>query len=198
MKVALLDFGIGNLHSLAKALSSSGHDVRIETSVRDVLAADAVVLPGVGNFGAAASRMGSDVDALRVALERGKPCLGICLGMQLLCERSEEASGRGIGVFRGEVKRLDSHRVPHMGWNSVDAGSDPLFRGVNPLVAYYANSYVCEPADPLGVIAWTEYGGVRFPAAMRRGKTWGVQFHPEKSGAPGLQLIRNFLDQVAA
>jgi glutamine amidotransferase len=198
MRVALLDYGIGNMHSLAKALEKTGNRVRIETTVRDALTADALVLPGVGNFGAAVGRLDVDLESLRDALEQGLPCLGVCLGMQLLFERSEEASGKGIGLFPGEVHRLKADRVPHMGWNSVTESDDPLFRNTQPLVAYYANSYVCAPADAQRVIAWTDYGGVRFPAAIRKGQTWGVQFHPEKSGAPGLQLIRNFLAGIAA
>jgi glutamine amidotransferase len=161
--------------------------------VSEALSADAIVLPGVGNFGAAAARLAPARDSLRAALEDGTPCLGICLGMQLLFDASEEAGGRGIGAIPGHVRRLLAARVPHMGWNGVEAAGDPLFEDTGDLVAYYANSFVCEPEDPDTVIAWTEYDGERWPAAVRRGRTLGVQFHPEKSGAPGLRLLRNFL-----
>jgi glutamine amidotransferase len=155
------------------------------------------VLPGVGNFGAAAQRIAPERVALHDALLDGMPCLGICLGMQLLFEASEEAEGAGIGIFAGAVTRLQTERVPHMGWNQVDPHDDAIFTGTAPLVAYFANSYVCAPTDPAATIAWTEYGDTRFPAAVRRGSTWGVQFHPEKSAAPGLRLLHNFLAAVA-
>jgi glutamine amidotransferase len=193
--IALCDYGAGNLHSLAKALEAAGARVRIEPDPLRVLDADALVLPGVGAFGAAARRLAPAAAEIRRALEDGFPCLGVCLGMQLLFEWSEEGDGRGLGVLPGHVRRLRAGRVPHMGWNGVRSARmpDPLLAGLGDLVAYYANSFVVEPADPGAVIAWTVYERHRFPAAVRRGRTWGVQFHPEKSGAPGLRLIRNFV-----
>jgi glutamine amidotransferase len=116
--------------------------------------------------------------------------------MQLLFERSEEGEGEGIGVIPGYVRRLRARVVPQMGWNDVCVSNDPLLEGTSPLVAYYANSYVCEPADRTTVIAWSEYAGDRFAAGVRAGSTWGVQFHPEKSSAAGRRVLRNFL-QVA-
>jgi glutamine amidotransferase len=198
MNVSILDYGIGNLHSLAKGLETGHLHVRIDTEVRDALTADAIVLPGVGNFGAAAKRIASRREALRDALADGKPCLGVCLGMQLLFEDSEEAEGMGIGALPGGVRRLRAARVPHMGWNEVEATNDTLFAGTAPLIAYYANSYICEPADPSTVIAQTELDGERWAAAVRKGRTLGVQFHPEKSGAPGLRLLQNFLREAGA
>jgi glutamine amidotransferase len=225
--VALFDYGAGNLHSLAKALEAAGARVRIEPDPLRVLDADALVLPGVGAFGAAAERLAPAAAEIRRALEDGFPCLGVCLGMQLLLEASDEGAGRGIGLLAGRVRRLRAQRVPHMGWNGVHPASarplgqgegaaapvppdpgggegddgarevDPLFSGLRDLVAYYANSFVVEPADPGAVIAWTVYEQDRFPAAVRRGRTWGVQFHPEKSGAPGLRLIRNFVTEAS-
>ena len=235
--IALFDYGAGNLHSLAKALEAAGARVRIEPDPLRVLAADALVLPGVGAFGAAAERLAPAAAEIRRALEDGFPCLGVCLGMQLLFEWSEEGDGRGLGILPGHVRRLRASRVPHMGWNAVHPASapppgggggaadalprhpgegegvageavgagesrgagmpDPLLAGLDDLVAYYANSFVAEPADPGAVIAWTVYEGHRFPAAVRRGRTWGVQFHPEKSGAPGLRLIRNFVAEAS-
>jgi len=194
VKIVVFDSRVGNLHSLAKALEAGGATVRIEPDPARLLDGDALVLPGVGSFGAAAARLAPAAADLRAALLDGFPALGICLGMQLLTEASDEGPGAGLGVVPGRVRRLRAPRVPHMGWNAVDAGADPLFDGTTPLVAYYANSYVVEPADPRSVIAWTEYEGERFPAAVRARNAWGVQFHPEKSGAPGLRLIRNFLE----
>ncbi len=197
MIVSIVDYGIGNLHSLAKALEAGGARVRVTVDVADAIAADAIVLPGVGNFGAAASRLADGRDALRAALDSGKPCLGICLGMQLLFDASEEGEGGGIGAIPGRVRRLVASRVPHMGWNEIEPTDDPLFTGTAPFFAYYANSYVCAPADAGTVVAWTEYEGERWAAAVRRGRTLGVQFHPEKSGTSGLRLLDNFLREAA-
>ncbi len=113
--------------------------------------------------------------------------------MQLFFESSEEAGGTGIGLIEGRVERLDAPVVPQMGWNDVETGDDPLFDEAGPLVAYYANSFVCRPTDPGSVIAWSEYEGERYAAAVRAGRSWGVQFHPEKSSALGLRIIENFL-----
>lgn len=197
MKVAIFDYGVGNLHSLKKALEAGGATVAVESDIGEALRGNALVLPGVGAFGAAAAIVSPMAPALRAALASGFPCLGICLGMQLLFDTSEEGFGMGLGALRGHVRRLTTRRVPHMGWNQVDAiQPDPLFSQLPRLSAYYANSFVAEPANPAEVIATTEYDGYRFAAAVRRDQTWGVQFHPEKSGEAGLQLIRNFLAQV--
>jgi imidazole glycerol-phosphate synthase subunit HisH len=197
MNIALIDYGTGNLHSLVKAMETYGARVHIQADFRAATAADAIVLPGVGAFGAAATQLAATADGLQQAIAAGTPCLGICLGMQLLFERSEEGLGAGLGVLGGEVCRLHGRRLPHMGWNDVDMVHDPLFDGLDVLQAYYANSFIVAPADESDVIAWTQYGQTRFPAAVRRDAVWGVQFHPEKSGAAGLRLIGNFLQQVA-
>jgi imidazole glycerol-phosphate synthase subunit HisH len=196
MNIALIDYGTGNLHSLAKALETGGAEVRIEPELERALDADGIVLPGVGAFGAAAAHLAAGAQGLRDALAAGMPCLGICLGMQVLFETSEEGAGTGLCVLTGRVRRLHARRLPHMGWNEVMMMDDPLFGGISRMDAYYANSYVAEPADGSDVIAWTQYGSERFPAAIRRDNIWGVQFHPEKSGATGLQLIHNFIRQV--
>jgi glutamine amidotransferase len=198
MKVAVLDYGVGNLHSLARALEAGGADVTLQPSVAAALQADAVVLPGVGAFAAAAERLAPDAAALRAALEAGFPCLGICLGMQLLFERSDEGAGAGIGLFPGRVRALDAPRVPHMGWNDVERvdDADPLLIELDEMTMYYANSFAADPRDASAVIGWTVYGAERFPAVVRRRRSWGVQFHPEKSGPGGLRIIRNFLEAV--
>ena len=196
MRVALFDYGAGNLHSLGKALEAEGVDLQVTTSWDAALAADALVLPGVGSFGAAVEALPPDRTPVREALAGGLPCLGICLGMQLLFQRSEEGAGEGIGLLAGEVRRLRAPRVPHMGWNAVEAARDPLFGDGPEMVAYFANSYVCHPDDPACAVAWTEYAGVRFVAAVRRGRTVGVQFHPEKSSHAGRRLIRSFLAEA--
>lgn len=197
MKVALFDYGAGNLHSLGKALEAGGGRVTVTRNWNEALALDALVLPGVGSFGAAVRSLAGEGPTIREALESGHPCLGICLGMQLFFERSEEGEGEGIGLVPGSVQRLRARTVPQMGWNDVDMGPDPLFRGVEGLVAYYANSYVCVPQEPSNVIAVSRYGEESFSAGVRMKNTWGVQFHPEKSSAPGLRIIRNFLQEIS-
>jgi glutamine amidotransferase len=197
MNIAVVDYGTGNLHSLVKALERSGAQVWVEADLNAALNASAIVLPGVGAFGSAAAQLAPGVPALHGAISEGKPCLGICLGMQLLFDMSEEGPGAGLSALNGSSRRLSGRRVPHMGWNDVEMMDDPLFAGMSQLVAYYANSYVVEPADESEVIAWSRYGNDRFPAAVRRDSVWGVQFHPEKSGAAGLQLLNNFVAQVS-
>lgn len=197
MNIALFDYGAGNLHSLGKALERAGARVRVTASIPEALRAEALVLPGVGSFGAAVRALAGEEERVRDALSAGLPCLGICLGMQLFFDASEEGEGRGIGILPGRVRRLTGRIVPQMGWNDVETlPGEPLFRGVEGLVAYYANSYVCEPEDPSSAIAWSDYDGDRYVAAVRRERTWGVQFHPEKSSAPGLRIIGNFVAEV--
>jgi glutamine amidotransferase len=198
MNIALIDYGTGNLHSLEKALEAGGARVVIEIDPAAAAHADAIVLPGVGAFGAAAAQLSGGAAALKDAIRGGKPCLGICLGMQLLFDASEEGPGAGLGALPGRVRRLGARRLPHMGWNDIDMMDDPLFTGIDSMLGYYANSYACVPDDESDVIAWTQYGTERFPAAVRRDNVWGVQFHPEKSGATGLRMLNNFLAQVSA
>jgi imidazole glycerol-phosphate synthase subunit HisH len=199
VNLAIYDYGTGNLHSLAKALERAGAHVKIETEPAVALQFEALVLPGVGNFGAAASRLSLFAPSLRAALASGHPCLGVCLGMQLLFDSSEEAEGAGLSVFRGRVRKLRARRIPHMGWNDVQVTSDdPVLDKLSPMLGYYANSYVADVTEESNVLAWTQYDEDRFPAVVRRDRTWGVQFHPEKSGEQGLQLIRNFLQAARA
>jgi imidazole glycerol-phosphate synthase subunit HisH len=190
--VTVFDYGAGNLHSLAKALAAPYIDVRVETDPVAALDTDALVLPGVGAFGLAAERLAPGRAQMAAALEAGLPCLGICLGMQLLFDGSDEGSGVGLGVVPGRVRRLVAPRVPHIGWNAVTRTSDPLFLTAPLDVVYYAHSYICEPSDPSVVTAWTDH----FPAAVRWRRTVGVQFHPEKSSGPGVKFVRAFVDSV--
>jgi glutamine amidotransferase len=118
--------------------------------------------------------------------------------MQLLFADSEEAEGAGIGLIEGRVRLLDAPIVPQMGWNDVETTDDPLFEGASNLVAYYANSYVCVPEEEGDGIAWSEYDGRRFAAAVHRGNTWGFQFHPEKSSAPGRRIVANWVAMARA
>jgi len=197
--IGMIDYGAGNLHSLKKGLEAGGAQVTITTDWEEALARDALVLPGVGSFGAAVAGLQGRADRVREVLEGGYPALGICLGMQLLFPTSEEAPGEGIGLIPGRVRRIRAPIVPQIGWNDVEAGGDPLFQGVGPFPAYYANSYVCDPeesADGVEPIAFTDYAGDRFVAGIRRGRSWGLQFHPEKSSGPGLAILANFVREL--
>ncbi len=200
MRVTLLDYGAGNLHSLAKALAGPGRSVILESDPRAALVTDCLVLPGVGAFGAAAARLAPARDTLRAALADGLPCLGICLGMQLLFERSEEGPGCGVGQLAGVVTRLAAERTPQLGWNEVTPdprpGGEPLLRASGLRTGYYANRYACRPADAGAVTAWTTCDRDRFPAMIRAARTVGIQFHPEKSSAPGVRLVRAFLESA--
>jgi glutamine amidotransferase len=196
MRVTIFDYGAGNLHSLAKAIEGAGVEVRIEEDPIRATETDALVLPGVGAFGAAAGRMAPGREAMREAILGGLPTLGICLGMQLLFDGSEEGAGAGLGVIAGRVSRLAAERVPQIGWNVLESADDPLFDAAPLSIAYYANSFVCRPTDSSGVIAWSEHESDRYPAAVRAGTAVGVQFHPEKSSAAGVRWLHAFLDEA--
>jgi len=198
MKVAILDYGAGNLHSLAKALSRAGADVAIETDGDKALASDALILPGVGAFSLAAQSLAPHIPSIRTALADGFPCLGICLGMQLLFDSSEEGAGEGIGFFSGQVRRLVGHRVPQIGWNDLEESRGELFEGSRLRTAYFANSFVCEPNDTRTVRAWATHEGDRFVASVESQNVVGVQFHPEKSSDRGIAFIDAFLRRIAA
>jgi glutamine amidotransferase len=199
MRATIFDYGAGNIHSLAKAIEAAGATVVVEPDPRRAVDTDVLVLPGVGAFGAAAERLAPGRDAMRDALANGLPCLGICLGMQLFLDGGEEGAPNagGLGVIPGQVTRLRARHVPQIGWNSIDQGVDPLLEDAPLAYAYYANSYVCRPADDSVVRAWSTHDDDRFAAVVRKGNTVGVQFHPEKSSAPGLRFLRAFLAGAA-
>lgn len=198
MRVTLFDYGAGNLHSLSKAIAAPGIDLRVETDPAAAVITDALILPGVGAFSSAADRLSAGRTTMRDALIAGLPCLGICLGMQLLLEHSEEGPGEGLGVIPGKVRKLRTKRVPQIGWNEVTRERDPMFEKAPIDLAYFANSFVCHLEDERGVIAWSTHENERFVAAVRFANTVGVQFHPEKSSSAGVAFIRAFIDSVAA
>jgi glutamine amidotransferase len=201
-RIVVVDYGMGNLASVAKALERSGADVRVTESAAAVRDAAAVVLPGVGAFRDAAARL--EQSGLGAAvLERiaaGTPFLGVCLGLQLLFESSAEG-GRwpGLGVFAGTVERLQTGlKVPHIGWNELEwapAGAGRGPGGPPPAAGNFVDSYAALPADPAIVAASTDYGG-QVVAAVARGSVWAMQFHPEKSSLVGLSLLANFVDRT--
>jgi len=200
----LIDYGAGNLRSVANALQSLDADVLIVSSAAEFPANPArVILPGVGSFGDSMEelcRRGLDVPVRR-CLASGVPFLGICVGYQMLFEGSEESPGiPGLGILKGHVKRfLPGKKIPHMGWNSTTLThpDHACWAGLDPQpYFYFVHSYFPEPEDPSIIAAVTEYEE-KFAAAVIRDHLWAVQFHPEKSQDSGLQLIRNFLQQSA-
>ena len=199
-RVTIFDYGAGNLHSLAKALAGPGVDLRIEPDPVRAVETDVLVLPGVGSFQQAARRLESGNALMRDAiLSGGLPTLGVCLGMQMLFDESDEGPGRGLGVIPGRVTRLAARRVPQIGWNTLDDTDDAIFEAAPMSVAYYANSFACRPDSADTVIAWSQHEGDRFAAAVRageQGNVVGVQFHPEKSSQAGVRLIKAFLNDA--
>jgi glutamine amidotransferase len=200
--VALLDYGVGNLHSAAKALDRAGADVRVVPTVAEAAGAAGLVVPGVGAYGACLAGLGSAGGAAAVAgwLEGGRPLLGICVGMQLLFEASEEGPvADGVAVVPGKIRRLTGPvKIPHIGWDEVTVRpGSRLFAGLGDGTRFYfVHSYAPEP-DGEAVAAVCDYGG-RFAAAVEHGNLFGTQFHPEKSGAAGLTLLANFVSEVRA
>jgi glutamine amidotransferase len=196
MRVTILDYGAGNLHSLAKALDDGSSRVRVETDPMAALDGDVLVLPGVGAFGHAASRLAPARDALRDAIRGGFPCVGICLGMQLLFDESDEGPGSGLGVIEGRVTRVRARRVPHIGWSTIEGATDTSFERAPLGVAYYANGFACRPARADVVRAWSTHEDDRFPAMVREGSAVGVQFHPEKSSRAGVAFLRALIEEA--
>jgi glutamine amidotransferase len=200
--IAVVDYGIGNLRSAEKALQHLGADARLTADGAEIAAARAVVLPGVGNFGACmrALRESGLQDATLAAATDGRPFLGICVGMQMLFDGSDESPGEaGLGVVAGRITRLpETVRLPQMGWNTLEARPDAqLLAGLpDPAWCYFVHTFAPEPDDHEVVAAWCEYGR-RFAAAIERGSLWATQFHPEKSGDVGLALLGNFVSAAA-
>jgi imidazole glycerol-phosphate synthase subunit HisH len=193
MRVSVFDYGAGNLHSLAKALVSPGVELVIETDPVRAIDTDVLVLPGVGAFGAAAERLAPGRGAMRDAILGGLPVIGICLGMQLLFEASDEGPGEGLGVIAGRVTGLRAARVPHIGWNTVELSGACGLPAAPPATVYYANGFACRPVTGSAVAAWTTHETDRFPAVVQAGTAVGVQFHPEKSSTPGVRFLRELL-----
>ena len=210
----IVDYGMGNLRSVSKALESLGAGVKVSSDPKDVAGAEKLILPGVGAFGAAMQEPTARglVEPIKAAINAGTPYLGICLGLQLLFESSEESPGiPGLGVLRGAVKRFsfDAHlspqashlKVPHMGWNQVMTGHWADAQGLRcPLLAeiransffYFVHSYYADPAERSLIALEADYGG-QFAAMVWRERLFATQFHPEKSQSAGLRLLGNFV-----
>jgi glutamine amidotransferase len=193
-KAIIFDYGVGNLLSLKCALEKAGLDASIGTSAQELANADAIALPGVGNFSAAATKLDAVKETLINKVEDGTPLLGICLGLQLFFEESEEGPGNGLALFKGKTVRLPSTvKVPHMGWNTLNIVSpNELFDGVTEgSYVYFVHSLYPVPVDKTIVCTQTEYG-TTFTSTVASKNVYGTQFHPEKSGDIGLKILKNF------
>ena len=197
VQVAIIDYGVGNLRSVEKAFAATGCEAVVSGDEKELRTAERLVLPGVGAFGACMrelSERGFD-RLVKERVEEGTPLFGVCVGMQLLFEESDEFGATpGLGLLRGRVRRFsDELVVPHVGWNRINQiRENPLFDGVaNGSFLYFVHSYYCEPAEESVIAGETEYG-VRYASVVAKGNICGVQFHPEKSQDAGLRLLKNF------
>jgi glutamine amidotransferase len=197
--IAIIDYGMGNLRSVQKAFEAVGAQAQVTNVITDIFKADKVVLPGVGAMGPAMQKLQelSLPGPIRKIIQDGKPFLGICLGLQLLFERSSEGGfAEGLKILEGSVERFTELKVPHMGWNQIQpqAAGSKLFANLNcGENVYFCHSYFVKPKDMAIAAAVTNYG-VDFVSAVVRNNVWGVQFHPEKSQKAGLQILKNFVE----
>ena len=199
-EIAVINYGAGNLRSVVKAFEHIGYPATVTTDPRKVMAADGVVLPGVGAAGDTMTNLHARgmVDAIATVIAKKRPFFGVCIGLQVLFERSEEDGAECLGLLGGYVRRLPAGvKVPHMGWNQVRlAESHPLFQGIaDDSYFYFVHSYYADPTEQSAVVGLTDYGAT-FASALAQGNLVGTQFHPEKSGSLGLQLYRNFVQRV--
>ena len=196
--IAIIDYGAGNLHSVKNALDYIGAESIITGSADEILRADKVILPGVGAFGDAMKCLEKNrlTDTVRAVCSGGKPFLGICLGLHLLFEESEETpDAKGLGIFKGRVVKIPDAglKIPHMGWNSINVTKDSKILkdiGDEPYV-YFVHSYYIQPEDKDIVSAYTEYGE-RLDIAVEKDNVFALQFHPEQSGDTGMTILKNF------
>jgi imidazole glycerol-phosphate synthase subunit HisH len=197
VRVVLADYGAGNLRSVASALARAGAEPLVSADPTDVRNAPLVVIAGVGNAASAAAGLEPAAEALKERVEAGRPLLGICVGLQLLFERSDEGAGgversTGLGLLRGDVRRLRARTVPHMGWNRLVATRpSALLEGLDGEDLYFAHSYAAEPHDDVATALVEHHGAL--VAAVESGCVAGVQFHPERSGAAGARFLANAL-----
>lgn len=199
--IAIMDYDAGNIRSVEKALLLLGEEVKITSDAEEILAADKVILPGVGAFGdAMANLKARGLDrVIHQVVEKGTPFLGICLGLQLLFERSDEAPGvEGLGILKGEIVRIpaaEGLKIPHMGWNSLHLSHNGrLFQNIKEgAYVYFVHSYYLKAREEEIVKASAEYG-VHIHASVEKGNVFACQFHPEKSGEVGLQILKEFVN----
>lgn len=194
-RVTLVDSGTGNLYSLTEGFRRAGASVGVSRDENEVRRAECLVLPGVASFPSVVRGVADMRRELLAAVGDGVPLLGICAGMQVLFESSDEGPGEGLSLLPGRVGALRAPVVPHMGWSPIRSSGDPWFHGImDGAMVYFAHSYAA-PADGKAVVATADHGGP-FAAAVRAGRIFGVQFHPEKSGRIGASILRNFLGEA--
>jgi glutamine amidotransferase len=198
--IVIIDYQAGNLRSVQKAVEANGVSPRISSDPREIEDADGLIFPGQGANDSSMRQLRARnlVEPVKDFIESGKPFLGVCLGLQLLLESSEEGVEPCLGVLKGKVRRLpEGQKIPHMGWNQVEISSDhPVFDGItNNSYFYFVHSYYADPEDRSILAGETRYG-LDFCSAVARDNMAAVQFHPEKSGASGLKIYRNFIDLV--
>lgn len=197
--IALIDYYAGNIRSIENAFKKLGTTITLTRKPEDLRNADAIILPGVGNFGDAMRELGGYKSILWDEVSSGKPFLGLCLGIQVILKDSEESPGvAGLGLVEGGCRRFpDALKVPHMGWNNIrPLKKIPLLEGVRPEdLFYFVHSYYPQPEDKTVVAGVTQYG-VEFPSVIAKDNLMATQFHPEKSGEPGLRVLKNFLKFV--
>lgn len=196
--IAIIDYGAGNLHSVKNALDFLGADSVITGNAEEILNADKVILPGVGAFGEAMSALtSSGLDAVvKQIVQNGTPLLGICLGLQLMFEESEESPGvKGLGLFKGKCVKIPEHglKIPHMGWNSIELAKNSKILKEDNIYVYFVHSYYLNTPDEEIVSAYTQYGE-KLGIAVERDNVFATQFHPEKSGDAGMTILRNFIE----
>lgn len=205
--VTIVDYGMGNLRSVAKAIEKVGHQANVTSDPNQIAAAEKLILPGVGAFRDAIARLKEDglVPVIHEYVESGRSFLGICLGLQLLFERSfEDGEYEGLGILKGDVVRFDPHpvadspplKVPHMGWNQliVEKAGNPILRGIPENASvYFVHSYYVRPTDRSVIATQTDYGQ-RFTSMIWRDRLFAAQFHPEKSQSVGLRMLKNFAE----
>ncbi len=199
--IAIIDYGAGNLRSIARAIEAAGESTIVTSDPEQIRAADGVVFPGVGAAGHAMRKLADAgmIEPINEVVQRGTPFLGVCLGMQLLFEEQEENDTRGLGLLKGQVRTIrDAVKIPHIGWSQsvikealpgLDPGTSHYF--------YFVHSYVVEPDDPGDIAAFTSYGET-FPSIVAHDNIWGTQFHPEKSGDHGLAFVKSWVEAVRA
>lgn len=196
--ITIIDYGSGNLKSIKNGFTKIGVDASISKDVRDLKKADAIVLPGVGAFGTAMKHIKGYEDFIYEHISSRKPFLGVCLGLQILFTESQESEGiKGLDIFKGEVVRLPrGMKIPHMGWNDLKILKKcPILDGIGYEYMYFVHSYYVKPDDQ-DIIAATVRYGVDVPAVVCRDNVFATQFHPEKSGEIGLEILRNFVNII--
>ena len=193
LNISITDYGVGNLYSIRRSLEMCGANVKVIGDMKELRDAECIVFPGVGAFDRTMEKLLPYRDEICDRLKAGVPALGICIGMQILFEGSDEGNSPGLGLYKGRVEMLDNEVIPHMGWNQL-VSDDPLIKGIDDMNFYFVHSFYGNTKDKNIVIGKTEYEGKEFPSFFRSYNTYGTQFHPEKSSRSGRKFLKNFIE----